>query len=62
MKKPDERALRLVTRLANALAEFHGEEPGNFACHFQAATILIGAGPLRDHEASDFFTTSDWRG
>jgi hypothetical protein len=31
---------RLVPRVAAALAEYHGEVVGNFACHAQAATNM----------------------
>jgi hypothetical protein len=59
MKKPDERALRLVHGLARALEEFHGERFGHFGCHCQAAAILIADdGPLGNlgYEVSDFFS------
>jgi hypothetical protein len=58
MKEPDVRSRRLVGALANALAEFHGEEPGKLSCWIQAVTMLIEAGPLRDHEVGDFFRTT----
>jgi len=39
MGKTRERdARRLVARVAAALAEYHGDGTGNFACHAQAAT------------------------
>jgi hypothetical protein len=49
------RATNLVIDLAAALAKYHGEKPGNFGCHAQAATILIKAGPLQEYKAEDFF-------
>ncbi|MCC6780928.1 MAG: hypothetical protein IT537_30515 [Hyphomicrobiales bacterium] len=54
MKRPDARSVKLVTDLAQALADYHGERRGDFSCHVQAATILIEAGPLRGFEVSDF--------
>jgi hypothetical protein len=48
-------AQKLISRPADALCEYHGERPGNFACHAEAAMILTKAGPLKDFQADDFF-------
>jgi hypothetical protein len=53
--QPSEREIALCAGLSRLLAEYHGDEPGNFACHMQAVKLLTGeGGPLRDLQPSDF--------
>lgn len=53
-KKPDARQIKLVRGVATALEQFHGERPGNIACHLQAAQLLINAGVLEGFDPIDF--------
>lgn len=54
MPNPTNRDIKLVSAVAHALADYHGERRGNFGCHVQAACLLIEHGPLAAHSVSDF--------
>jgi hypothetical protein len=41
---------------------YHGDSPGDFGCHVQAARMLIKAGPLKGYQAGDFFVVKDSTG
>jgi hypothetical protein len=45
----DDRRMKLVQDVADALAEYFGDHQGDFGCHVQAVKMLVKAGPLRGH-------------
>jgi hypothetical protein len=51
---PNERELRLVDKVAEALAEYQGPRTSKLAFKAQAVEMLIRSGPLSDHKRSDF--------
>jgi hypothetical protein len=59
---PDDQRLKLAGAVADALAEYFGDRPGDSGCHVQAARMLIKAGPLRGYAAGDFFVVNDSTG